>query len=109
MAWKRYKDPESGAEFTVDEVAGVAMGLDPLTEDDGTEKVAADINGRPLAFKPAINLAGEERTAAPSKSWRVAELQSYAAGNGIEVADDATKADIIAAIEAASNSEGEES
>lgn len=42
MAWKRYKDPRSGDEFTADERAGLAMGLKPLA-DEGT-----DVYGRPV-------------------------------------------------------------
>jgi hypothetical protein len=42
MAWKRYKDPTSGDEFTADERAGTAMGLKPI------DKEAVDGSGRPL-------------------------------------------------------------
>ena len=42
MAWKRYKDPTSGDEFTADELAGNAMGLKPIDKD------AEDASGRPL-------------------------------------------------------------
>ena len=42
MAWKRYKDPTSGDEFTADERAGTAMGLKPI------DKEAVDASGRPL-------------------------------------------------------------
>ena len=49
MAWKRYKDPTSGDEFTADERAGMAMGLKPL------DKAAGD---RPLPPKPNTDKAG---------------------------------------------------
>lgn len=52
MAWKRYKDPASGDEFTADERAGAAMGLKPLDKD------AVDASGRPLAPKPHTDKAG---------------------------------------------------
>ena len=52
MAWKRYKDPVSGDEFTADERAGQAMGLKPL------DKPAEDASGRPLAVKPHTDKAG---------------------------------------------------
>ena len=42
MAWKRYKDPTSGDEFTADEAFGVATGLKPIDKD------AEDASGRPL-------------------------------------------------------------
>jgi len=53
MAWKRYKDPNSGDEFTADEVAGAAMGLKPL------DKVAVDASDRPLPPKPNTDKAGK--------------------------------------------------
>ena len=52
MAWKRYKDPTSGDEFTADERAGAAMGLKPLDKD------AVDASGRPLESKPSTDKAG---------------------------------------------------
>jgi hypothetical protein len=52
MAWKRYKDPQSGDEFTADERAGNAMGLKPL------DKNAVDASDRPLAPKPHTDKAG---------------------------------------------------
>jgi len=52
MAWKRYKDPVSGDEFTADENAGTAMGLKPLDKD------AVDASGRPLAPKTNTDKAG---------------------------------------------------
>ena len=56
MAWKRYKDPISGDEFTADEVAGLAMGLKPLDKD------AVDVSGRPLAPKEDIHKGGKPST-----------------------------------------------
>jgi hypothetical protein len=56
MAWKRYKDPISGDEFTADEVAGTAMGLKPL------DKVAVDASDRPLPTKPSTDKAGAKST-----------------------------------------------
>jgi len=53
MAWKRYKDPTSGDEFTADEAAGTAMGLTPL------DKVAVDASDRPLPPKPNTDKAGK--------------------------------------------------
>ena len=52
MAWKRYKDPTSGDEFTADERAGTAMGLKPLDKD------AVDASDRPLPAKPNTDKAG---------------------------------------------------
>lgn len=52
MAWKRYKDPGSGDEFTADENAGTAMGLKPI------DKEAVDASGRPLPSKPNTDKAG---------------------------------------------------
>ena len=52
MAWKRYKDPDSGDEFTADERAGKAMGLKPLDKD------AVDASDRPLPTKPNTDKAG---------------------------------------------------
>lgn len=57
MAWKRYKDPVSGDEFTADEKAGAAMGLKPLDKD------AVDANDRPLPPKPNTDKAGVVRSA----------------------------------------------
>ena len=42
MAWKRYKTPESGDEFTADERFGAATGLKPIDKD------AVDASDRPL-------------------------------------------------------------
>ena len=53
MAWKRFKDPISGDEFTADEAAGPAMGLKPL------DKEAVDASGRPLPSKPSTDKAGK--------------------------------------------------
>lgn len=61
MAWKRYKDPESGSEFTADERAGSAMGLKPLDKD------AVDANGRPLAVKTNIHKGGTLKAASDKK------------------------------------------
>jgi len=61
MAWKRYKDPESGSEFTADERAGAAMGLKPI------DKNAVDANGRPLAVKPNIHKGGNPKAASNQK------------------------------------------
>ena len=52
MAWKRYKDPVSGDEFTADERAGEAMGLKPL------DKEAVDASDRPLPSKPHTDKSG---------------------------------------------------
>lgn len=60
MAWKRYKDPVSGDEFTADERAGTAMGLKPLDKD------AVDASGRPLATKPSTDKGGN-RSASDKK------------------------------------------
>lgn len=57
MAWKRYKDPTSGDEFTADERAGKAMGLKPLDKD------AVDASGRPLPPKPSTDKAGNASAA----------------------------------------------
>jgi len=56
MAWKRYKDPTSGDEFTADELAGAAMGLKPL------DKEAVDASDRPLPPKPNTDKAGNAAT-----------------------------------------------
>ena len=56
MAFKRYKDPISGDEFTADEAAGTAMGLKPL------DKVAVDASDRPLPSKPSTDKAGKAAT-----------------------------------------------
>lgn len=61
MAWKRYKDPVSGDEFTVDEAAGAAMGLKPI------DKEAEDANGRPLPPKVDIHKGGSVKAAASEK------------------------------------------
>lgn len=53
MAWKRYKDPVSGDEFTADARAGEAMGLKALDKD------AEDASGRPLPPKPATDKSGQ--------------------------------------------------
>lgn len=58
MAWKRYKDPVSGDEFTVDEIAGESMGLSPLDKD------AVDASDRPLPVKPATDKAGRAKGSA---------------------------------------------
>ena len=52
MAWKRYKDPTSGDEFTADELAGNAMGLKPIDKD------AVDASGRPLPQQTHTDKAG---------------------------------------------------
>ena len=52
MAWKRYKDPNSGDEFTADELFGAATGLKPI------DKEAVDASGRPLAPLPHTDKAG---------------------------------------------------
>ena len=57
MAWKRYKDPDSGDEFTADELAGAAMGLKPLDKD------AVDASDRPLPPKSNTDKAGNPRAA----------------------------------------------
>lgn len=54
MAWKRYKDPTSGDEFTADERAGTAMGLKPLDKD------AVDASDRPLPTKPNTDKGGQK-------------------------------------------------
>jgi len=54
MAWKRYKDPTSGDEFTADERAGTAMGLKPLDKD------AVDASDRPLPPKPSTDKGGQK-------------------------------------------------
>ena len=56
MAWKRFKDPISGDEFTADEAAGPAMGLKPL------DKEAVDASGRPLPSKPSTDKSGAKST-----------------------------------------------
>ena len=56
MAWKRYKDPDSGDEFTADERAGTAMGLKPL------DKEAVDASDRPLPPKANTDKAGNPAT-----------------------------------------------
>lgn len=60
MAWKRYKDPTSGDEFTADERFGAASGLKPI------EKDAVDASGRPLAPLAHTDKAGN-RTATKTK------------------------------------------
>jgi hypothetical protein len=60
MAWKRYKDPVSGDEFTADERAGTSMGLKPI------DKEAVDASGRPLPSKPHTDKGGQ-KTAASQK------------------------------------------
>jgi hypothetical protein len=52
MAWKRYKDPVSGDEFTADERFGQAAGLKPLDKD------AVDASDRPLPPKPSTDKSG---------------------------------------------------
>jgi len=59
MAWKRYKDPTSGDEFTADELAGNAMGLKPLDKD------AVDASDRPL---PPLQHTDKAGNATASKS-----------------------------------------
>ena len=59
MAWKRFKDPTSGDEFTADEVAGNAMGLKPIDKD------AVDASDRPLPPKTNTDKAGN--ATAPKK------------------------------------------
>ena len=53
MAWKRYKDPKSGAEFTADERAGSAMGLKPLKDE------ATDVYGRPAQSQDTTTEGGK--------------------------------------------------
>jgi hypothetical protein len=57
MAWKRYKDPASGDEFTADERVGTAMGLKPIDKD------AVDANDRPLPPKTNIHKGGSLKAA----------------------------------------------
>jgi hypothetical protein len=57
MAWKRYKDPDSGDEFTADERAGTAMGLKPIDKD------AVDASDRPLPPKTNSEKADNARAA----------------------------------------------
>ena len=57
MAWKRYKDPDSGDEFTADERAGTAMGLKPHDKD------AVDASDRPLPSKPNTDKGGSKPAA----------------------------------------------
>lgn len=59
MAWKRYKDPTSGDEFTADERAGNAMGLKPI------DKVAVDASDRPL---PPLKHTDKAGNAAATKT-----------------------------------------
>lgn len=54
MAWKRYKDPKSGAEFTADERAGTAMGLKPLAGE------AIDVYGRPIQTQDTTTNGGQK-------------------------------------------------
>lgn len=54
MAWKRYKDPVSGDEFTADERAGAAMGLKPL-KDEGV-----DVYGRPIQSQDTTTEGGQK-------------------------------------------------
>jgi hypothetical protein len=54
MAWKRYKDPESGAEFTADERAGTAMGLKPIGDE------AVDVYGRPIQSQDTTTKGGQK-------------------------------------------------
>lgn len=61
MAWKRYKDPGSGDEFTAAESAGKVMGLEPLA------KEAVDANGRPLPPKKNIHKGGTAKAASDKK------------------------------------------
>ena len=64
MAWKRYKHPDSGDEFTVDEVTGQSMGLTPIDVDP------VDINGRPRPPKPATDKAGQPKVSAPKNDTK---------------------------------------
>ena len=57
MAFVRVKGPD-GAEFTIDERAVKGMGVTVL------DKPGTDRNGRPLAYKPKTDKAGQRTTAA---------------------------------------------
>jgi hypothetical protein len=60
MGFVRVKAPD-GAEFTIDEGAVKGMGVSVLSKD------AVDINGRPLAAKPATTKDGKPKSAAAEK------------------------------------------
>lgn len=99
MGFVRVKGPD-GAEFSISEEGAASMG-DEVSVLEG--KPALDINGRVLPPKYPTNLAGESVTSEPSLSWRRSELADKAGQLGIEVVDSDTKADILAAIEAAND------
>lgn len=61
MAFVRVKGPD-GAEFTIDEGVVGSMGVKVL------DKPAVDVNGRPLPWKPATNLAGKPVTNHPTEA-----------------------------------------
>jgi hypothetical protein len=62
MAFVRVKGPD-GAEFTTDEAAVPGMGDAVIVLD----KPAVDGNGRPLAFKPATDKAGQPKASTDKK------------------------------------------
>ena len=47
---------------------------------------------------------GVTRSESPDSTWKVADLKSYAADNGVDLGDATKKEDIVAAIAAASDS-----
>ena len=61
MAFVRVKAPD-GAEFSIDEAAVEGMGVTVLDK-----KPAVDYSGRPLAFKPATDKAGQPKAATDKK------------------------------------------
>lgn len=101
MGFVRAKGPD-GAEFTIDEQAAKAMGEDVKIL---TGKDAVDGNGRPLPFKPVTDKAGKDVANTPGLSWKLADLEKHATDNSIEFAKGSTKADILAAIAAADQSQ----
>lgn len=58
MAFVRVKGPD-GSEFSIDERAVEGMGVTVLKDKPGVDR-----NGRPLAFKPKTDKAGQRTSAA---------------------------------------------
>lgn len=60
MGFVRVKGPD-GSEFSIDEGAVKGMGVTVL------DKPAVDVNGRPLAWKPATTKDGKPKAAAKTQ------------------------------------------
>jgi hypothetical protein len=51
----------------------------------------------------------DEASGTPDATWKVAELKAYADEHGVDLGDATKKADILTAIEAAAEDDGDES